>query len=130
MTRSISFRAISGFVRAVRYSVGTPARSSQARLLVQLSGRNNRNASMTGTSPRASVSDTSVWQLAVLPREWSRVMLKLTKRSLPLEVMQPLRIGQVDYLKRAWPAVPRALCEAAEVACEPSAVGNLWRLPA
>src|SRR2546429_507339 len=67
MTRSISARAISGFVRAVRYSVGTPARSNRARLLVQLSGRNNRNASMTGTSPRASVSDTSVWQLAVLP---------------------------------------------------------------
>src|SRR6266481_6751782 len=60
-------KAISGFVRAVRYSVGTPARSNRARLLVQLSGRNNRNASMTGTSPRASVSDTSVWQLAVLP---------------------------------------------------------------
>jgi DNA-binding transcriptional LysR family regulator len=66
-SRSISARAISGFVRAVRYSVGTPARSNRARLLVQLSGRNNRNASMTGTSPRASVSDTSVWQLAVLP---------------------------------------------------------------
>ena len=34
-------------------------------LLVQLSGRNNRNASTTGTSPRASVSDTRVWQLEV-----------------------------------------------------------------
>src|SRR6266536_3541369 len=67
MARSISARAISGFVRAVRYSVGTPARSNRARLLVQLSGRNNRNASMTGTSPRASVSDTRVWQFAVLP---------------------------------------------------------------
>jgi hypothetical protein len=44
-----------------------PARSNRARLLVQLSGRNNRSANMTGTSPRASVSDTSVWQLAVLP---------------------------------------------------------------
>src|SRR6266542_2979934 len=33
--------------------------------------------------------------------------------------MQPLRIGQDDYLKRAWPAVPRALCEASQVACEP-----------
>jgi hypothetical protein len=31
------------------------------------SGRNSRNASMTGTSPLARVSDTSVWQLAVLP---------------------------------------------------------------
>src|SRR5262249_27595442 len=67
MARSISARAISGFVRAVRHSAGTPARSNRDRLLVQLSGRNNRNASMTGTSPRASVSDTRVWQLAVLP---------------------------------------------------------------
>src|SRR5262249_20577625 len=53
--------------RAVRYSAGTPACSNRARLLVQLSGRNNRNASMTGTSSRASVSDTRVWQLEVLP---------------------------------------------------------------
>src|SRR3984893_11858623 len=67
MARSISTRANSGFVRAVRYSAGTPARSNRARLLVQLSGRNSRNASMTGTSPRASVSDTRVWQFAVLP---------------------------------------------------------------
>src|SRR6516225_4391198 len=37
------------------------------RLLVQLSGRNNRNASTTRTSPRDSVSDTRVWQFAVLP---------------------------------------------------------------
>src|SRR5262245_52862174 len=42
MTRSISARAISGFVRVVRYSTGTPTRSNRARLLVQLSGRNNR----------------------------------------------------------------------------------------
>src|SRR6516164_7196150 len=67
MARSISARAISGFVRAVRHSAGTPARSNRDRLLVQLSGRNNRNASTTGTSPRASVSDTRVWQFAVLP---------------------------------------------------------------
>src|SRR6266481_8411255 len=47
---------------------GRNTRSLQpGRLLVQLSGRNSRNASMTGTSPRASVSDTRVWQLAVLP---------------------------------------------------------------
>src|SRR6266540_4274858 len=58
MARSISTRANSGFVRAVRYSAGTPARSNRARLLVQLSGRNSRNASMTGISSRASVSDT------------------------------------------------------------------------
>lgn len=34
---------------------------------VQLSGRNRRRASGTGTSPEAKVSDTSVWQLAFLP---------------------------------------------------------------
>jgi hypothetical protein len=67
ITRSISARAISGLVRAMQYSIGTPARFSRDGLLVQLSGRNKRNASMTGTSPRASVSDTTVWQLAVLP---------------------------------------------------------------
>src|SRR5262249_10846251 len=50
MARSISAKAISGFVRAVRRSAGTPARSNRDRLLVQLSGRNNRNASTTGTS--------------------------------------------------------------------------------
>ena len=67
MIRSISVRAISGFVRAARYSAGTPARSNRARFLVELSGRNNRKASMIGTSPRPSVSYTSVWELAVLP---------------------------------------------------------------
>src|ERR1700752_5041775 len=46
---------------------GTPARFKRAGLLVQLSGRKRRNATMTGTSPRESVSDTYVWQLAVLP---------------------------------------------------------------
>src|ERR1700682_355231 len=35
--------------------------------LVQLSGRNSRRAIMTGTSSRASVSDTRVWQFEVLP---------------------------------------------------------------
>src|SRR5580704_2799869 len=67
MARSISSRANSGFVRAVRYSAGTSARSNRARSPVQLSGRNSRSASVTGTSPRASVSDTRVWQFAVLP---------------------------------------------------------------
>src|SRR6202046_5568026 len=65
--RSISASAISGFVREVRYSAGTPARFSRRRSLTQLSGRKSRNATITGTSPRASVSDTRVWQLAVLP---------------------------------------------------------------
>jgi hypothetical protein len=39
-----STRANSGFVRAVRYSARTPARSNRTRLSVQLSGRNSRNA--------------------------------------------------------------------------------------
>src|SRR5215469_5771578 len=46
-------------------SAQLPCRPADGLLLVQLSGRNNRNASMTGTSPRASVSDTRVWQLEV-----------------------------------------------------------------
>ena len=41
--------------------------SNRLRSLIQLSGRKSRNATMTGTSPRASVSDTKVWQFAVLP---------------------------------------------------------------
>jgi hypothetical protein len=67
VTRSISASAISGLVRAVRYSTGTPARFNRDRSLVQLSGRKRRNATITGTSSRASVSDTSVWQWAFLP---------------------------------------------------------------
>jgi hypothetical protein len=35
---------------------------------VQDSGKNSRRPTITGTSPRASVSDTKVWQLAVLPK--------------------------------------------------------------
>jgi hypothetical protein len=50
-----------------RYSTGTPARFSRAGSLVQLSGRKRRNATTTGTSSRASVSETNVWQLAFLP---------------------------------------------------------------
>src|SRR5262249_45623399 len=67
VTRSISASAISGLVRAVRYSTGTPARFNRHGSLVQLSGRKRRNATITGTSPRASVSDTRVWQLEFLP---------------------------------------------------------------
>jgi hypothetical protein len=46
---------------------GTPALSMRAVSLVQLSGRNSRKLSMSGTSPEASVTDTSVWQFAFLP---------------------------------------------------------------
>src|SRR6516162_175884 len=66
IARSISAKAISGLDRGIWYSTGTPARLKRTASLVQLSGRNSRNVSMTGTSPRASVSDTRVWQLAVL----------------------------------------------------------------
>ena len=43
-------------------------RASPRNASSQLSGRKRRNATITGTSPRASVKDTSVWQFAVLPR--------------------------------------------------------------
>ena len=65
--RSISASAISGFVRAMRRSSGTRAFVIRSASPVQLSGRNRRKPIITGTSSRASVSDTSVWQLAVLP---------------------------------------------------------------
>lgn len=35
--------------------------------LIQVSGRNSARPTAIGTSPRANVSDTNVWQLAVLP---------------------------------------------------------------
>ena len=66
-TRSISLSAISGLERAARASSGTPALVSRSASPVQLSGKNNRRLIMTGTSFCASVSDTSAWQLAVLP---------------------------------------------------------------
>ena len=65
--RSISASAISGFVRADRQVSGTRAFAVRSGAPVQLSGRNRRRPIITGTSSRASVSDTSVWQLAVLP---------------------------------------------------------------
>jgi hypothetical protein len=68
ITRSISAKAISGLDRAARYSTGTRVRFKREVSLVQLSGRKRRNATITGTSARASVKDTSVWQFAVLPR--------------------------------------------------------------
>src|SRR5262249_40568130 len=65
--RTIDLRPSPLPLPSCRATLGTRARSNRDRLLVQLSGRNNRNASTTGTSPRASVSDTRVWQFAVLP---------------------------------------------------------------
>src|SRR6266404_4371400 len=60
---------------------GTPARFKRTGLLVQLSGTKRRNATITGTSPRASVSDTNVWQLAVLPRDEAYCGATPTERS-------------------------------------------------
>ena len=81
ITRSISASAISGLVRAFRYPTGTPARFNRTLSLVQLSGRKRRNATITGTSPRASVSDTIVWQLAVLPSADAYCAATPTERS-------------------------------------------------
>src|SRR5882757_6987370 len=80
--RSTLTKAISGFVCATRCSAGTPARSNRTRSLVQLSGRKRRSVTITGTSPRASVSDTSVWQLAFLPR--AEAYCEATDRMLAL----------------------------------------------
>jgi hypothetical protein len=74
--------------------------------------RNNRNASMTGTSPRASVSDTRVWQLAVLRAEayWRsdphRMRTLLGKRRVVdhqhgiAAADQPIRLNQQFSLHR------------------------------
>jgi hypothetical protein len=60
---------------------GTPARFKRAGSLVQLSGKKSRSSTMTGTSPHASVSDTNVWQLAVLPSDEAYCGATPTKRS-------------------------------------------------
>src|SRR5262245_53804215 len=55
-------------LRPRRSILGRNTRSLQPRPIpCRASGRNNRKASMIGTSPRPSVSYTSVWELAVLP---------------------------------------------------------------
>ena len=46
----------------------TPLPSSRASSPVQVSGRNSRRPTIIGTSPRASVSDSKVWQFEVLPK--------------------------------------------------------------
>src|SRR3954470_8456926 len=66
-TRSISASAISGLVCAVRAASGTPAASQRSASSVQTDGRNSRSPTGSGTSPRASVSETSTWQFATLP---------------------------------------------------------------
>jgi hypothetical protein len=69
MTQSISSIAISGFVRAVCLCFGTWARAMRSGSSVQLSGRNSRRPTVTGTSRDANVSEISDWQLAVFPSD-------------------------------------------------------------
>lgn len=45
--------------KAVCRSSGTRARAMRSGSLVQTSGRNSRNPTVTGTSPEASVTETS-----------------------------------------------------------------------
>src|SRR5919199_2763747 len=61
-TRSSSASATSGLERGARNASGTPVRSMRSGSLVQLSGRKRRKAIGTGTSFRASVSETRTWQ--------------------------------------------------------------------
>ncbi|MGY3361860.1 hypothetical protein ACVWZK_008523 [Bradyrhizobium sp. GM0.4] len=88
IARSISAKAISGLERGVRYSTGTRARFKRDILLVQLSGRRRRKPTITGTSPRASVKDTSVWQSSfyrepsVLSRNTDRALTLLRQRGI------------------------------------------------
>src|SRR3954468_1622384 len=67
ITRSISASAISALVRAACAVSGTPAASQRAGSSVQAAGKNSRSPTGSGTSPRASVSETRTWQFAVLP---------------------------------------------------------------
>src|SRR2546430_6185318 len=92
--RSISARAISGFVRATRYSIGTPVRLKRTGSLVQFSGRKSRKATITGTSPRASVSETST-AIRVLPQRRS-ILRSDTDRMLAFLGHR----GVVDYQYR------------------------------
>ena len=59
--------AISGFVRATCRFVGTPARVIRSGSSVQVSGKKSRRPTITGTSRDARVTETSDWQLDVLP---------------------------------------------------------------
>src|SRR6202453_492108 len=69
---------------------------------VQLPGRNRRKPIITGTSSRASVSDTSVWQLAVLPSAEAYC------GATPTEC-EPFFGSAVSSMTRAAPAPPISL---------------------
>ncbi len=73
IARSISAKAISGLDRGVRCSTGTRARFKRDTSLVQLSGRKRRNATITGTSPRAKASKTPAFGNLPFCREPTRI---------------------------------------------------------
>jgi putative transposase len=62
--QGVSTRSVDELVQAMGM---TGISKSQVTRLGQLSGKQSRSPTMTGTSSDASVSDTSVWQLAFLP---------------------------------------------------------------
>ena len=65
--QSTASMAMSGFVRYAWKGSGTLACFIRTVSLVQLSGRDRRKPNMTGTSPEAKVTKTSIWQFAFLP---------------------------------------------------------------
>jgi hypothetical protein len=66
--RSTSSMAVSSLLRKACCSGGTRTFAMRTGSLVQHSGRNRHSPTAVGTSPRASVAETRVWRLAVLPR--------------------------------------------------------------
>ena len=66
VSRIFPFNAAS---RAICRSCGTWARAMRSGSFVQLSGRNSRRPTITGTSRDANVTETSDWQFAVFPSD-------------------------------------------------------------
>ena len=69
--------------------VGRAGAVEASGALVQLSGRNSRNASNTGTSRDANVCDTSFWHLAFFPtpRHMERDAHRVTPLLGPLGIV-------------------------------------------
>src|SRR6478736_691879 len=115
ITRSISASAISGLVRAARYSTGTPARFKRTGLLVQLSGTKRRNATITGTSPRAQC--LAIGRLAerrgILRSNTNRTIALLRHRRVVDDQHRILAadqaIGLNQQFRLQWRCVPNAI---------------------
>src|SRR3954465_13893705 len=82
MSRSNSASAIAPLARATLSSSGTPAAAQRSGSRVHSSGRNSRSPTGAGTSPPASVSETSAWQLARLP-SWPQYCRATPTESVP-----------------------------------------------